>query len=80
MDDFSRLVLRASQIFGAPAYVASIVKRPPYEVYRWIAGMAHPLPGERQELEALLRSALHRSSYGGPMRRRRWGDIHPARA
>jgi hypothetical protein len=80
MDDFSRLVLRASQVFGAPAHVASIVKRPPYDVYRWIAGMAQPHPAERQQLEALLRSALHRSSYCGPMRRRRWGDLNPARA
>ena len=79
MDDFSKLVLQASQTFGAPAYVASIVRRAPYEVYRWIAGFEYPLPAERRELEALLRVALLRGALG-PSRRRRWSDLHPVRA
>jgi hypothetical protein len=73
MNDFSQLLLRASQVFGAPAYVASIVKRPPYDVYRWIAGLEQPHEQDRRQLEDLLRVALHRSA-ALPRRRRRWSD------
>lgn len=74
MNDFSQLLLRASQVFGAPAYVASIVKRPPYDVYRWIAGVEQPQEHDRRQLETLLRVALHRNA-ALPSRRRRWSDL-----
>jgi hypothetical protein len=79
MHAFSSFVLRASQTLGAPAYVARALGRAPRDVYRWIAGVEQPTPGERERVEALLRVALAKKA-ALPATRRRWVDQEQARA
>ena len=70
-------MLHASQVFGAPAYLAKALGCAPHDVYRWIAGAEDPGPAERRELETRLQGALQRratASTGG----RRWSDHGPA--
>ncbi|HUQ75446.1 MAG TPA: hypothetical protein VM183_12025 [Burkholderiales bacterium] len=79
MHAFSSLMLRASQTFGAPAYLARALGQSPRDVYRWIAGVEQPAPGERERFEALLRAALAKKA-ALPATRRRWVDQEQARA
>ena len=72
-------MLRASQAFGAPAYLAQALGQSPRDVYRWIAGIEQPAPGERQRFEALLQAALVKKA-ALPAVRRRWVDQESARA
>jgi hypothetical protein len=58
MDRFAGLVLRASQALGAPLYLATHLGVQPYDVYRWIAGMALPEAIHRQNFEQRLLSLL----------------------
>ena len=77
MHRFSTLMLNASQVFGAPAYLARALGCAPHDVYRWIAGADFPAPAECRELELRLEGALARRgrlSTGG----RRWNDHGPA--
>lgn len=77
MHRFSTLMLNASQVFGAPAYLARALGCAPHDVYRWIAGADFPAPAECRELELRLEGALARRgrlATGG----RRWNDHGPA--
>ena len=73
MHPFSTLMLRASESFGAPAYLARALGCTPRDVYSWIAGVEQPGPAERQQLERRLQGALARKS-APPVRQRRWAD------
>jgi len=70
---FSTLILHASRTFGAPAHVARVLGREPYDIYRWIAGVEQPAPAEQASLTARLQAALARPIYDAPARRR-WSD------
>ena len=70
-------MLHASQVFGAPAYLARALGCAPHDVYRWIAGAAHPGPAECRELEQRLEGALARRGRV-PSGGRRWNDHGPA--
>jgi hypothetical protein len=74
MYEFATLVLRAAQVFGAPAHVARVLGREPHDVYRWIAGLERPAPAEQKQLQVRLRAALDGKSSSIP--RRRWVDTH----
>jgi hypothetical protein len=76
MDEFATLVLRASQVFGAPAQVARVLGCEPHDVYRWIAGLERPAPAEQDQLKMRLRAALNGRSSSMP--RRRWVDAKQA--
>ena len=69
MHEFANLVLRASQVFGAPAHLARVLGREPHHVYRWIAGVERPAPAEQQQLKMRLRAALDGKSSSIPSRR-----------
>jgi len=74
---FSTLMLRASQAFGAPAYLAKELGCAPHDVYRWIAGAEEPGAAERRKLELRVQRALARRA-AAPTGSRRSGD-HGAR-
>jgi hypothetical protein len=66
-------MLQASQVFGAPAYLARALGCAPHDVYQWIAGAEFPTPAQCQHLETLLEDVLaqrgaRQSQY------RRWSD------
>lgn len=78
MDKFASLMLRASQAFGAPAYLAKAIGYAPRDIYRWIAGVDQPGPAEREHLELLLRGVLAQKP-ATATGRRRWVDREEAR-
>lgn len=77
MHRFSTLMLHASQVFGAPAYLAKALGCAPHDVYRWIAGAEDPGPAERRDLEMRLQGALQRRATASTGARR-WSDHGPA--
>ena len=76
MYEFATLVLRASQVFGAPARLARVLGHEPHHVYRWIAGVERPALAEQQQLKMRLRAALDGKSSSVPSRR--WVDAKQA--
>jgi hypothetical protein len=72
-------MLRASETFGSPAYLAKALNCAPHDVYRWIAGTDCPSPGEREQLVTLVRGALEQRS-SAPRGARRWNDRQPLAA
>lgn len=79
MHPFSTLMLRASETFGAPAYLAKALGCAPHDVYRWIAGSDCPGPAEREQIAMKVQGALaQRSSTRGGSRR--WSDDQPVAA
>ena len=78
MPEFSTLLLRASETFGAPAYLARILGEEPHEIYRWIAGVDTPAKAQCERLAARLRAALQEKA-SSPAQQRRWGDRASAR-
>jgi hypothetical protein len=74
MPEFATLMLRASEAFGAPAYLARVLGQQPSDVYRWIAGVDAPAKAQCEQLTALLRQALAERSAPAAPAHRRWGD------
>lgn len=74
MPEFATLMLRASEAFGAPAYLAKVLGQQPSDVYRWIAGVDAPAKAQRDQLSAVLRRALADRSAPSAPAHRRWGD------
>ena len=72
-------MLHASQVFGAPAYLARALGCSPHDVYRWIAGADFPTPAQCQRLESLLEEALEQRG-ATKSQKRRWNDRQPATA
>ena len=77
MPEFATLMLRASETFGAPAYLARVLGQEPSDVYRWIAGVEAPAKAQCEQLAARLRQALAARSTPPARAHRRWSD--PAR-
>jgi DNA-binding transcriptional regulator YdaS (Cro superfamily) len=72
-------MLHASQVFGAPAYLARALGCAPHDVYRWIAGADFPSPAQCQQLESLLEDVLAQRA-STPTKGRRWCDRQPVTA
>ena len=74
MPEFATLMLRASEAFGAPAYLARVLGQQPSDIYRWIAGVEAPAKAQCEQLAALLRQALADRSARPAPAHRRWSD------